>query len=178
MLHACLAQIYVCTLFAIALALSGTWINGATQEREAPLVHFGRWCCGLLLVQLAIAAVMRHSYAGMAIPTFPLSSAEGDILPTFWNFRVSIHFAHRVMAVVLSVALIAYVVKLWKARLSLPAITIVVLLCTQVALGAYVIWSSRNPYVTTGHVLGGALLLATTFGATMWTSRREGAVTA
>ena len=178
MLHACLAQIYVCTLLAIALALSATWMKGATRERDDRLVRVGRWCCGLLLLQLAIAAVMRHSYAGMAIPTFPLSSAEGDVLPTFWNFRVGIHFAHRVMAVVLSVALITYAVKLMKARLSVPSIAIVVLLFAQVALGAYVIWSGRNPYVTTGHVLVGALLLATTFGATLWTSRREGATSA
>ena len=178
MLHAGLAQIYVCTLLAIALALSRSWINGNSQAYGAALVRLGRWCCGLLVLQLAIAAVMRHSYAGMAIPTFPLSSPEGDLLPTFWNFRVSIHFAHRVMAVVLSIALITYAVKLAKARLTLPAIAISALLCAQVALGAYVIWTSRNPYVTTGHVLVGALLLATTFGATMWTSRREGTVEA
>ncbi|WP_221029865.1 COX15/CtaA family protein [Actomonas aquatica] len=177
MLHACLAQVYVCTLLTIALALSRPWIEAsARSDGLAALSRLGRWCCGLLLLQLAIAAIMRHSYAGMAIPTFPLSSADGDLLPPLWNFRVGIHFAHRVMAVVLSVALITYAVKLAKAHLGGAGTTIATLLVAQVALGASVIWTTRNPYVTTGHVLVGALLLATTYGATLWTMRREGRV--
>lgn len=177
MLHACLAQIYICTLLTIALALSRPWIETARREAEfASLAQLGRWCCGLLLLQLAIAAVMRHSFAGMAIPTFPLSSAEGDLLPPLWNFRVGIHFAHRVMALVLTGALGWFALKLTRARLGGTAAAIALLLIGQIALGASVIWMARNPYVTTGHVLVGALLLATTFGATLWTMRREGTV--
>ncbi len=179
MLHAVLAQIYVCTLLTIGLALSKRWIEAAKRaDGLAALSRFGRWCCGLLLLQLAIAAVMRHSYAGMAIPTFPLSSHEGDLLPPLWNFRVGIHFAHRVMALVLTVVLIAFAVKLVKAELGKAGAAITTLLLAQVALGASVIWMTRDPYVTTGHVLVGALLLATTYGTTLWTMRREGTVSA
>jgi cytochrome c oxidase assembly protein subunit 15 len=56
-------------------------------------------------VQLTIAATMRHNFAGLAIPTFPLFQRRGRLLPSGWNFLVGIHFAHRVMAVVLTVAL-------------------------------------------------------------------------
>ncbi len=179
MLHACLAQIYVCTLLTIALALSRPWIeSGTAAADQTPLARFGRLCCALLLAQLAIAAVMRHSYAGMAIPTFPFSSAEHDLLPPLWNFRVGIHFAHRVMAVILSIALIMFGIKLANAGLKAAALAVTVLLLTQFTLGASVIWTMRNPYITTGHVLVGALLLATTYGTTLWTSRTEGAATA
>ncbi len=177
MLHACLAQIYVCTLLTIAMALSRSWIEATRHDgRFAAVSRLGRWCCGLLLLQLAIAAVMRHSFAGMAIPTFPLSSAEGDLLPPLWNFRVGIHFAHRVMALVLTVALGWLAIRLLKVGLGGLGFAITVLLLAQIALGASVIWLARNPYVTTGHVLVGALLLATTFGATLWSMHREGTV--
>lgn len=173
MLHAGLAQIYLCVLLTISLALSRPWIEGRKTEIASSLLKLGRWCCGLLLLQLAIAAIMRHSYAGLAIPSFPLSSADGDLLPQVWSFRVGIHFAHRVMALVLTVFLIWFAVKLWKdsgVERGLRIVTgwMLVMLGAQIALGASVIWMLRNPYVTTGHVLLGACLLATTFGITLW----------
>ncbi|GAB5558602.1 MAG: COX15/CtaA family protein [Synoicihabitans sp.] len=173
MLHACLAQVYLCVLLTISLALSKAWIASAAGSFDDEIKRIARWCCGLLLLQLAIAAIMRHSYAGLAIPTFPLSSSEGDLLPPIWSFRVSIHFAHRVMAVVLTGFLIWFAVRLWKspatgAGLRSAAAWMVAMLVGQIALGASAIWTFRNPYVTTGHVLLGACLLATTFGLTLW----------
>jgi len=176
MLHACLAQIYVCTLLAIAMVLSRRWIEAVATSNAAGLQSRGRWCVILLMVQLAIAAVMRHSFAGLAIPTFPLSNAEGDVLPQLWNFRVGINFAHRVMALVLTIALVDYVIQLWRTAAAGPGLKltggiIVALLVTQITLGASVVWLQRNPFVTTGHVIVGACLLATTFGTTLWTHR-------
>ncbi|MCF3652317.1 COX15/CtaA family protein [Synoicihabitans lomoniglobus] len=173
MLHAILAQVYICTLLAIALGLSRMWIASQSLGASMAVRRLGKWCCALLLLQLAIAAVMRHSYAGMAIPSFPLSSPEGDLLPPLWNFRVGIHFAHRVMAVVLTVALVRFAISVWRdheahAGYKAAAAGVIVLLVGQIVLGASVIWMSRNPYVTTGHVLCGALLLALTFAMTMW----------
>ena len=178
MLHACLAQIYVCTLIALALSLTRAWLNpvtGAAAEAAARLRKTGVVCCALLLVQLAIAAVMRHSFAGLAIPTFPLSPT-GGVLPAAWDFRVSINFAHRVMAGMLTVALIWFAIRIWLERATRPglkeaAAVMVGLLFLQVALGASVIWTARDPYYTTAHVLVGACTLATTFGITWWTHR-------
>lgn len=173
MLHACLAQVYLCVLLTISLALSRPWIKGRTEQIGETSRRLARWCCGLLLLQLAIAAIMRHSHAGLAIPTFPMSSSAGDLLPQVWNFRVGIHFAHRVMALVLTVFLVWFTVKLWKDRaatrgLRMAAGGVLVMLGGQIALGASAIWMLRNPYVTTGHVLLGACLLAATFGITLW----------
>jgi heme A synthase len=49
----------------------------------------------------------------------------------------------------------------------------VALLATQIFLGAMVIWTGRNAYLTTTHVLVGALTLATTFLLTWITHRDE-----
>lgn len=178
MLHACLAQIYLCVLLAIALGLAQKWINRADVMFRPGLLKLGRWCCGLLLLQLAVAAIMRHSYAGMAIPYFPMSTADGAVLPEFWNFRVGIHFAHRLMAIVLTVVLVWFAIKIWKSSaagkgLRSASAWMVAMLVGQIALGAASIWSGRNPYITTGHVLLGACLLATTFGITMWVHGRR-----
>lgn len=77
MLHACLAQLFLCTVAAVAVACSRPWIERRAGLREAPsdgLRRLALGCLALLFVQLAVAAVMRHSFAGMAIPTFPHST--------------------------------------------------------------------------------------------------------
>ena len=176
MLHACLAQLFVCTLIAVAVSLTRGWI-----ERRAPvgasLRRAGVICCVLLFVQLAIAAVLRHSFAGLAIPTFPYSTPEGGLLPSAWNFPVAIHFAHRVMAAVLTVALLWFAVKIWRDRaasllMRCGASLLVSLLAFQILLGAWIIWSHRSAAITTGHVLTGAATLAAAFTLT-WLAHRD-----
>src|SRR3954470_1232026 len=111
MLHAFLAQAFVCTLFAIALACSRAWVErnaGLLGPPARRLRLAGLWCVGLLFVQLSIAAIVRHSFAGLAIPTFPHSTADGAWLPATWDFRVFIHFCHRLMAAVIGLAILAY----------------------------------------------------------------------
>lgn len=170
MLHACVAQMFVCVLLAVAAALSRPWIEGV-RKGSPPVsrnVRFlGVACCGLLLAQLAIAAVMRHSFSGLAIPTFPLMP-DGGLLPTHWNFGVSINFAHRAAALALGVSVAFYVAAVWRDGAMPSAIKrlaglVMLLLAVQICLGAATIWSARNPYTMTAHVAVGALLSATTF---------------
>jgi heme a synthase len=176
MLHACLAQLFTCTLVAIAVSCSSGWLTRGLPV-SCRLRRTGLICCVLLFCQLAIAAVMRHSFAGLAIPTFPASTADGAWLPAVWNFRVGIHFAHRVMAVVLTVALVWFAIKIWTERATSLAMrcgasVLVSLLAFQILLGAHIIWSQRAVAVTTGHVLVGACTLATAFWLA-WLAHRD-----
>ncbi len=176
MLHACLAQLFVCTLIAIAVACTRGWIKGGTVVSDS-VRRVGVVCCSLLFVQLAIAAIMRHSFAGLAIPTFPYSTPEHGLLPHAWNFRVAIHFAHRVMAAVLAVALIWFSFKIRTDRaasigMRLGASMLVSLIAVQIMLGAQIIWTQRSAAMTTGHVAVGALTLAVTFWLS-WIASRE-----
>jgi cytochrome c oxidase assembly protein subunit 15 len=136
----------------------------------------GWWAVALVIVQLTVAATMRHNYAGMAIPTFPWSNADGGLLPHAWDFRVSIHFVHRVMAVVLTVSIALFVRALWQdaatsALLRWLGVGLVAMLGVQILLGGYAVWSGRDAYITTAHVIVGALTLATTFLVTFFTYR-------
>ena len=177
--HGVLAQVFVCVLFAIAAGLSRTWIErngGLSGETHAATRRLGYWCLALLLLQLWIAAAMRHNYAGLAIPHFPWSTADRDWLPASWDYRVALHFAHRLMALVLAVTISLYVRALWRDPAISPLLRriglgLVVLLFVQILLGAKVIWTGRNAYITTLHVIVGALTLATTFLAVFFSSR-------
>ena len=176
-LHACLAQLFACTLIAVATACSKAWIDANEPPLPDRARSLGRLCVVLLFVQLAIAAVMRHSFAGLAIPTFPASNIDGGLLPAAWDFRVGIHFAHRAMALVLCLALPWFAFTLLNVpgavfRLRVGAAALLALLVVQVSLGAQIIWTYRAAAVTTGHVLVGALTLVTTFWLT-WNAHRD-----
>lgn len=176
MLHACLAQALACTLIALAVSSSRTWTTrevsvGATVRRA------GTACCALLFLQLGIAAVMRHSFAGLAIPTFPWSTPAGGLLPDAWNFRVGIHFAHRVMACLIAAAVAVFACAIWRDRSSTAgmragALALVGLVALQIVLGAAIIRTQRSVAVTTGHVLVGALTLVTAFWLT-WLAHHD-----
>lgn len=179
MAHACLAQIFVCTLTAIAASYSRPWVEPSAKNKRTSLTalrKLGIACCALLLLQLAIAAVMRHSFAGLSIPTFPYSTPEGGWLPTEWSFRVSIHFAHRITAVVLTIAIVGFSVALLRTptlstKMKNGAVLLLLLLFAQISLGAAVVLTSRQPHTTTAHVIVGACLLAATFLITWFLHR-------
>jgi cytochrome c oxidase assembly protein subunit 15 len=115
-------------------------------------------------LQILLGATMRHTGAGMAIPTFPL--AFGHIMPPAWSTAIAIHFAHRVGAVVVIGAILATAFHVWRHQpdrreLMRPAMLLIVLVCSQATLGALVVLSVLHPVVNTLHVVNGALVLGT-----------------
>lgn len=166
--HATLAQIFLCLLVAFAVMNSKSWIQRQAGFATAPsngVALFGLIACLTIILQLIIGAVMRHSYAGLAITSFPYSHPDGYWIPPAFNFKVAIHFAHRVGAIVVCIAIIAFVVKIWqesqsRKALGKSAIALVGLLGVQIYLGAMVIWTVRNPHSATFHMLNGAFLLS------------------
>lgn len=176
MLHACVAQVFSCTLIALALACSRAWIEGRYPVSNR-VRRWGIACCILLFIQLGIAAIMRHSFAGLAIPFFPWMGPDHRLLPLIWGFKIGINFAHRVMAAVLAVALPGFAVVICRDRgasdgMRLAAAGLVGLLVLQIMLGASIIWTFRSPGVTTAHVVVGAFTIAATFWLT-WLSHRD-----
>jgi len=174
--HGVLAQLYVCLLIAIAAGCSKAWIERATPVSKA-LRKTALVCTGLVLVQLTVAVFMRHNAAGLAIPFFPYSTADHQLLPPNWDYRVTLQFAHRVMAVVLAIALPILVIMVRRDRaaslgMRFAASSLFSLLVLQIFLGAQIIWTFRKPDATTAHVIVGALVLATTFWLT-WSAHRD-----
>ncbi len=180
MAHACLAQLFLCLVAAVAIACSRPWIErraGLRASVSAGLRRAALAALALLFLQLVVAAVMRHSFAGMAIPSFPHSTPDGGWLPVTWTFGVGIHFTHRVLALALSVALVALAIALWRSpaaarALRLAAGGLVLGLALQIFLGAATVLSGRSPYYATWHVIVGALLMVLVFSIA-WVLHRD-----
>ncbi len=176
--HACGAQIVLGTLVAITIMNSKAWIKGDDHsifQVPRSICHWGKLACLGLFLQILIGAIMRHADAGLAIIQFPLAR-PGSLLPAYWNFDVSIHFAHRVWAIGATALIIIFIGKIWgypPARKSFrnAALLVLFILGIQIYLGALTIWTIKNPYVATMHALIGAFLLASTWGLTLFTHR-------
>lgn len=166
--HAILGQLTFCLLAAFALTSSRSWIErqaGFERPVSATVRRWGLIACATLVLQLALGAVVRHSHAALAIPTFPLTP-YGTLIPPAFDFRIAVNFAHRVGAIVVTAAILVFVVKCWRdpsARQTLGnwAWVLLGLLVAQILLGAWTIWSVRHPHVATLHMLNGAFALAT-----------------
>lgn len=178
-IHACGAMIVLGLLVAITIASSRLWI-----ERSHALpgtINVRRWgaiATTTVFLQILIGAIMRHADAGLAIAKFPLASAN-SLLPAYWNFDVSIHFAHRIGALAVLLILVYYLYRLWKEKSDQTVykwgvIGLTFILSLQIYLGALTIWTAKNPYSATAHHLIGAFLLATTWALTLLSHRPDG----
>ena len=182
--HGCLGQGFLVLLAIIALMTSRWWRGGGRWKMED-----GRWrlrraflfATVLILIQLLIAATMRHQHAGLAISDFPL--AHGRVWPDMsaeavasYNlhrvevtasepitaFQIGLQMTHRVVACLI-LAAVSFCA--WKAQrvqsLGGIAFAWVGLILIQVGLGAWTIWSNKAADVATAHVVVGALSLVT-----------------
>jgi len=147
----------------------------------------------LLVTQISLGGWTTSNYAAFACPDFPtchnhwlppMDLAHGfNIMQTIGpNYlggqmenegRVAIHFAHRVGALVTTLALLYLCGRLWALRYrpaQILALAIFAALLLQLALGiSNVLFRFPLP-VAVGHNLGGALLLLTlvTLAARLW----------
>ena len=174
--HAGLAQIFFCLTISISLFTSRGWssapANGWVDDRM--LRRVATTTTALIYTQILIGATMRHSDAGLAIPDFPL--VFGGIVPPEWTAPVAIHYAHRVGALIVALAIAATSGHVWyhhrgRKELTRPAMLLVCLVLAQVTLGAFVIWSGKDVAINTTHVITGALTLATSLVLTLRSHR-------
>ncbi len=177
--HASGAMLILTLLVSITFACSRFWVEGLLKmpptRVQNKLKKFALWAYVATFLQIFIGAVMRHADAGLAIARFPLAN-ESSLLPNYWNFAISIHFAHRVGALILTILLISFSLRLFAYRafdrifFYFPII-ITLVLSFQIYLGALTIWTVKNPYSATIHHLVGAFLLATVWGITFILNR-------
>lgn len=168
--HAGLAQIFFCLTIALALVTSAGWKNVVQPVEDATLRRIAALTTALIYTQILIGATMRHNDAGLAIPDFPL--AFGHLIPPVWNAAVAIHFAHRVGALIVTLAIAAtagHVLYHHPQRrdLARPALALIALVFVQITLGAFVIWSGKDPVINTAHVVNGAAVLGTSLVLTL-----------
>ncbi len=163
--HACLGQSYFCVLCSIALLSSKTWQN-ATRDLDTKtlLPHLTLVFVIMVFIQLFLGAWMRHIGAGLAIPDFPTSL--GSWIPPIFTYWIKVHFAHRVGALCITIYFIFFALyAAWMHRrkkiIRIFLYILFILILTQVTLGSFVIWTGKNAFITSLHVVCGASILGT-----------------
>jgi cytochrome c oxidase assembly protein subunit 15 len=169
--HAGLAQLFFCLTVSLALFTSPTWrVPLATPVDDGRLRRRMIVLTALVFGQVLLGATMRHTGAGLAIPDFPL--AFGRLLPPVWTPDIAVHFAHRIGALVVTVAILTNAGYIWRRHggrpeLVRPVWLLVHAVAVQVALGALVVLARKQPIVNTLHVATGAVVLATSVVVTL-----------
>ena len=178
--HAGLAELFFCVTVAIAIFTSPGWVAGYPSTGsgqagdlgvdDATLRKLATLTTIAIYTQILIGATMRHTGAGLAIPDFPWMF--GHVIPDHWSSKIAIHFAHRLGALVVSVAIVATSIYIWRTHgdrmeLTRPATLVLFLVGVQVMLGAFTVLSKRDIWINSLHVVGGALVLTTSLVITL-----------
>jgi heme a synthase len=188
--HACLAQAFLGMLVLITLATSKLWDrlnpDPRTPQRgvpTSPLARIVMTTTLLIYLQLGLGATMRHQHRDLSILDFPL--AYGAILPDTSAARIAeintwrdaralsdvtpaqiwLQMAHRFMALLIATGVISSLLAARKSATDTGLLSRVtdfwfLLLCGQITLGAWVIWSNKAADVATTHVAVGATMFA------------------
>jgi heme a synthase len=183
--HACLAQAYFGFLIVIALVTSPFWARLSSTlvvTKNARLLARLSMTTSLIIYgQLALGATMRHEHRDLSILDFPLAygkvipdvSAEklaainawrdADALSDVTAFQIWLQMAHRLVAVVIAVGVVAFWFRVRRgapASIALKRLSsfLVFLLVCQITLGAWTIWSNKAADIATAHVAVGATI--------------------
>jgi cytochrome c oxidase assembly protein subunit 15 len=183
-IHALLAQTFLMVTIFISYGLSKERANRMLNEStDYKVLRFPTYLVtGLIFIQLIIGALMRHTESGLAIPDFPLSG--GYIIPTFnqemlntiqsMQFesglpfvtlsQIIIHYFHRMGALSVAISIGWLTLKIIQSEISNERIYrlagyLITLLIIQITLGAFTIWSVKEPFITSIHVVNGAVIL-------------------
>lgn len=163
-------------------------VAAGAAESVTPLKYGALALIALVYCQLFLGAVMRHTESGLAVYDFPTTAGSivpwvneatleninhwrfentdslGADLPDVTRGQVLIHLAHRGGALVVTAAIGVLAFLAYRRRATHPAIWRTALwLCAavvvQITLGAFTIWTIKNPYITSVHVVTGAGVL-------------------
>jgi heme a synthase len=199
--HACLAQAFLGLLVLIALATSKSWLQKPSglahhridSQKLAPIRTLAIAITIAIYVQLALGATIRHQHRDLAILDFPTAngawipdtSAAALVKINAWRdarglsdvdaFQIWLQMAHRFLAFIVAIAVIAFCFRVWRdargfAALKRLSIFWIVLVACQIALGAWTIWSNKAADIATAHVAVGAIMLSfgVSISAVLW----------
>jgi cytochrome c oxidase assembly protein subunit 15 len=184
--HAGLAEIFFCLNVSIAFFTSSFYQDLRKLEKGDAPVAMAWGLTALVYAQILAGALMRHLGAGLAIPDFPRSF--GRWIPRFDSISIVSAFVHRAGGFLVALMVIAMAIRLLRFDRNHPlrflSALLLIVVAAQVMLGAYTIWSGKQPYITSLHVMTGAstlaisLLLTLTARTVAWRHSRAGVLVA
>jgi heme a synthase len=169
--HALTGELFFCINIAIAFFTSRFYGSLRTYEKGDAPVAMAWTLTAVVYLQIFAGAILRHLGAGLAIPDFPLSF--GRVVPAFTSGEIVAAFVHRAGGFVVAAAVISMALRLRRYETRHPlrglANLLVAVVAGQVLLGGYVIWSGKQPHITSLHVMTGAFTLALSLVLTLST---------
>jgi cytochrome c oxidase assembly protein subunit 15 len=200
--HACVAQAFLALIVVIALVTTKSWKSlgpiNVNQKKLAAIRALAVAITVAIYIQLALGATMRHQHRDLSILDFP--TANGAWIPNTsaaalarinaWRdargfsdvdaFQIWLQMAHRFMALLIAIGVIAFCSRVWKEARQPPTLRRlslwwVAFLFVQLTLGAWTIWSNKAADVATAHVAVGAIMLSfgVSISAVCWRLARE-----
>ena len=185
MFHGILAQTFFVLTILIAYSESREHFFRKETKEELPppsLIKLSFVLVILIYCQLILAAFMRHTHSGLAVPDFP--KMGGYYWPPFndamlqtinsWRFKanlepvlmwqVIIHCIHRLLAVFIVFLAFYLTFKTFKfyrtnKKLVYSILILDNFILLQILLGILTILSWKDPWITSLHVVNGAAVL-------------------
>ncbi|VAX35024.1 Heme A synthase, cytochrome oxidase biogenesis protein Cox15-CtaA [hydrothermal vent metagenome] len=185
--HGVMAQIFFVLTIIIAYSFSKERKEREENLESTPNIYanFLKLCIAfiiLIFIQLFVAAIVRHTESGLAIPDFP--KMGGYWIPLFnesmllnindWRFdynlddvtigQVLIHFLHRFIALIICILMIPLNKIGLKYYSNNPKMRKTIywldgLVVFQILLGIGTIYTAKEPWTTSFHVAIGAAIL-------------------
>ena len=180
--HACLAQAFFGLLVLIALSRSRAWHDASSLRSDLAkrLWPIAVATTIVIYLQLGLGAMMRHQHRDLSITDFPTAYSQwipdtsADALAKINSMRdarglsevtagqIWLQMAHRLGAAIITAGAITFFIVSRREKTSpvrrLSAIWLVGVF-TQLALGAWTIWSNKAADIATVHVAVGATML-------------------
>ena len=160
--HLSVAMAFLCLTVTLAFLTSAS-ADGAPTAAGRPSGAI-LLALGLAYAQVAVGAVMRHSRGGLACG-FDFPWCLGQVWPADGHFGVQIHMVHRLLGVLVAVAVVWAAARVWRQAAGAQTLKVLAALLVagvlgQVGLGIATILSSRDILTMTAHSTLGAALLA------------------
>jgi cytochrome c oxidase assembly protein subunit 15 len=202
MAHGMLAQTFFCVVSSIALITSEWWRTGkrtSDYKFEKSMKTISVVAVAAVFLQLALGALLRHTYSGLSVPDFPL--IHGQLFPALsteaiakynqelisegirWSgdkpiesYQIVIHMFHRYWAYIVSGIVLFFGFRL-KSSTGLPkrlqriGLYLIIFVILQFTLGIITVLSRKEFIITSLHVVIGALILMICVIATLQIAR-------
>lgn len=173
-LHALLVSAHLATAMVFAGVLVYVTIASFTLDADVRgltdgLTWLARLAAAGTLALIAVGAYVRGEGAGLVFPDWPLM--DGRLVPSISSAPVAIHFAHRLLSLVVGVLVLVVAVRARRERTRRdPAVVLArvtaLLFAVQVLVGAANVWSKLAPAAVVAHVAVASL----TWGAVVATA--------